>query len=144
MKLIDYIKRTNNDLQECSSNEYQESNVSEFVINKILYIQYGCFYNRFKKELFKPKFVAWKYGPVEINYRKSIESNKEFDFEVNLNSKEQKFLDNLTKRLLKASPWFLVNFSHNTSAWADNYKENESNNISNNEIQSSFDGVSII
>lgn len=55
----------------------EESNVSELHIHKILFILYGAFYKEFNKELFNQNFQAWKYGPVEIDYRKAFkETNK--------------------------------------------------------------------
>ncbi len=146
MNLIKYINQMNKELQICDDNEYEENSVSELMTHKILYILYGCFYNRFNKELFKANFQAWKYGPVEIDYRyefKKGNSNYDKFNTIDLNQEQKDFLDQLTKKLLKVSSWFLVDFTQNTSAWFKNYEDNKSNIISLNDIEQSFKGVII-
>ena len=128
------------------ADEMSSSNLSELHMHKILYIQYGLFYKQFKKELFKCDFEAWKYGPVEVNYRKNKEDKEYLNkyFKVNLNKKENFFLLRLTKKIIKFSPWVLVDFTHSTEAWLDNYKEDERHNkIPSKDIKKTFLNIDI-
>ncbi len=145
MNLINYINEINDKIIGSDNEECLKASVSELMIHKILYITYGAFYKKFNKELFVPKFVAWKYGPVEIEYRKMNKENKDVKshFEINVNDEEKEFLQNLISRLLWSSPWFLVELTHDTKAWSKNYVEGCSNEIPNNEIQESFQNVLI-
>ncbi|MDE5767016.1 MAG: DUF4065 domain-containing protein, partial [Malacoplasma sp.] len=76
----------------------QENKISELFMHKILFFIYGGFFKNFKKNLFEPNFEAWKYGPVEIDYRKEFKKNKKSSFQkfslnkLKLNSEEKKYL----------------------------------------------------
>lgn len=81
----------------------QENNdISELQMHKILYFLYGGFLKHYNKEIFKPKFAAWQYGPVETKYRtkKNDKSFNDSYFKINLNyfNKEEK---TILKKLLK-------------------------------------------
>ncbi len=124
-----------------------KNNVSELMMHKVLYFQYGLFHNRFDRELITPNFAAWEYGPVEIEYRK-FAKNKEFDknhFIAILSDDEYDYLVEITKKLLSYPPHFLVDVSHNTDAWFDNYDPNgnKSATIPNDQIVESFKNVHI-
>ena len=124
-------KKSNDDLNKTSTREQgcQEGNESsELHTHKILFIVYGAFYEKFNKEIFEPNFQAWKYGPVEIDYRKFIKDNDEkilnkFDCEINNN--EKIYLEKLIIKLLKFSPWSLVEYTHSLDAWINNYEGEE-------------------
>ncbi len=124
-----------------------KNNVSELMMHKVLYFQYGLFYNKFNRELITPNFTAWEYGPTEIEYRK-LAKGKEFDkkhFIAKLNHEEYDYLVEITRQLLSYPPRFLVDVSHNTDAWYDNYEHNgnKSSTIPNDEIVESFKNVHI-
>ncbi len=137
MNLINYINEINDKILGSDNEECLKTSISELMIHKVLYIIYGAFYKKFYRELFVPKFVAWKYGPVEIEYREANKLNKDTSnhFEVSVNDEEREYLQNLISRLLWFSPWFLVELTQDTKAWSKNYVEGCSNEIPNQEIQ---------
>lgn len=142
INLIDFINKINDSLFE-DSKVKEENNVSELHAHKILFIIYGSFYEKFNKELFEPNFRAWKYGPVELDYREYKKKDckkdviKKFDFI--LESEEEEFLKKIITRLLKFSPWSLVEYTHSLSAWKKNHKDDDSENIiSKDDIFQSF------
>lgn len=105
-------------------------------MHKILFFTYGMFYKKYKIELWKPKFASWTYGPVELNYRFNKESLVG-EIDINsLNVKQQEFLNNLIKNLLKLSVWTLVDYSHTTKPYI-NGLNNKNKIIDNNEIMNS-------
>lgn len=144
LNLISLINKKNDELN--SSTELNYCEISELHMHKILYISYGMFYKEFKRELFTPNFEAWKYGPVEINYRNYLKNEilTKKNFEIKVNDKEIEYLNKLIKKLIKTSPWFLVDFTHSTEAWLSKYDESSKHTKMNNEeIQRSFENVVI-
>lgn len=147
INLIEFIKEINNGLtkntKELDLNE--ENNVSELHTHKILFIVYGAFYTKFKRELFEANFCAWKYGPVEIDYRKYVKNKNQFNldkFNIVLNDNEEKiYLSHLIEKLLKFSPWSLVEYTHSLNAWINNYdyEGNKLNSIPKEDIFMSFE-----
>ncbi len=145
VNLISFIEKNNSNLNRSTKEfELEENNVSELHIHKILFIVYGAFYIKFNRELFEPNFQAWKYGPVEIDYRNYVKNNdqsslKKFNIVLNDN-KEKLYLSNLIIKLLKFSPWSLVDYTHSLDAWINNYdnEENKLNSISKEDIFKSF------
>lgn len=144
--LITFIKDINNELNWNTQdlNLVEENNVSELHIHKMLFIVYGAFYKKFNKELFEPNFAAWKYGPVELDYRKFAKDDKndlinKFNFSLQNNS-EENYLKKLIQKLLKFSPWSLVEYTHSFEAWINNYDENNKigKKISKEDIFESF------
>lgn len=157
INLINFIKEVNQELNEKTNeiDHYEENEVSELHIHKILFILYGAFHKEFNKELFNPNFQAWKYGPVEIDFRKyftnrklnNINQNDEdlynkFNYVLN-NNQEKNFLKKVTTNLLKFSPWSLVEYTHSLDAWINNYCENTSkpNAIKKQDIFKSFQDI---
>lgn len=119
-----------------------------YICIKILFHVYGAFYKHFKKELFNANFEAWKYGPVEINYRNILKSGSEdfslFDIKFKLTNKQNEYLDNVIDLLLKKSAWELVELSHLIPAWENNFDINKEHcKIPNKDIQESFKFVKI-
>ena len=53
--------KTENKITKNISNKKEENKVSELHMHKILFIIYGDFYTKFKKELFEPNFEYTKY-----------------------------------------------------------------------------------
>lgn len=43
---------------------FSNIDVNNIKFQKILYFLYGIYWKETKKELFEPKFKAWKFGPV--------------------------------------------------------------------------------
>ena len=126
--LISLINQINKKLATSSDPEFEDNDISELQMHKILYILYGGFYATYQKELFSPNFEAWRHGPVEIDYRKAyknqINLNEIDKFEININLDELRFLKSLIRKTLNFSAWSLVQFTHNTEAWSSNYNEN--------------------
>ena len=137
INLIDLINEENNNLNQSNTSEFEENNISELHIHKILYILFGKFYKEFSKNLFNnPNFEAWKFGPVEIDFRRSWKSKtwKEIEkFNISLNPKELVFIKKWLKKLLCYSPWTLVEITHTSDAWILNYYGKEDNHQKINE-----------
>ena len=144
VNLIDLINEENNNLNQVNTNQFEENKVSELQMHKILYLLFGEFYLEFNKNLFdQPNFEAWKLGPVEIDFRKGFKENKIENikkFNLFLNYKEILFLKELIKKLLRHSAWYLVDITHTSNAWIDNYdgKEESRNKISEKDIKEKF------
>lgn len=145
MNLIKYIEKINDGIGNNFSGKSDLENIgiSELHMHKILFHLYGAFYKHFNKELFNANFEAWKYGPVEINYRKIIKNktneNNYFKLSFSLSEEERIYLDELIVILLKKSAWTLVELSHRIPAWKNNFRENKNHcKIPNNEIKESF------
>ena len=144
VNLIDLINEENNNLNQVNTNQFEENKVSELQMHKILYLLFGKFYLEFNKNLFdQPNFEAWKLGPVEIDFRKGFKENKIENikkFNLFLNYKEILFLKELIKKLLRHSAWYLVDITHTSNAWIDNYdgKEESRNKISEKDIKEKF------
>lgn len=119
------------------NNINEELKVSELQAHKILYFLYGYFWKEYEKELFKANFEAWKYGPVEVDFRK----NKISKFDIKLNEIEKKFTEEKISQLLNYGVWFLVEQSHLTKPWIDNYSSEVNckwKKIKNKEIKDFF------
>ncbi len=145
INLIQFVKELNLQLLDSSTEQVEQYDVSELMMHKILYIQYGLFYSKFNKELFPhANFVAWKLGPVEIDYRKNKETYLNIQkFNICLNQEEVDYLKLITKKLLQTSAFFLVDFTHTTQAWLDAYEEGKSNSIFPDAIKETFKFTSI-
>lgn len=148
--LIQYINWINEHAlfdEEKVKDKMQENNdISELQMHKILYFLYGGFLKHYNKEIFKPKFAAWQYGPVETKYRTKKNDKNFIDsyFKINLNdfsSEEKDYLEKTTKKLLKLSPWTLVELSHLTDAWI--IHSHNMGYIEKDEIINSFQRVNI-
>ena len=99
--------------------------LNEFSLQKLLYYIYSDYLLEHKKPLFKNKFVAFDYGPVDQNVYSTYRYNKDkfmrnVDFEVKLNAQENaKYLvDFIDAEVAKYGNYF-------TSLW-DNHKANDS------------------
>ena len=91
---------------------------------------------KYPKELFKPAFEAWRYGPVDNEVYGWDKSNKIKDFDnkfgnkfnkksdFNAQDKEIKlFMDDLINQIDSINDFGLVNRSHEDSAYKDVYKD---------------------
>lgn len=109
LKRFPFLKKTDNN----------EHTISELEMHKLLYFQFGFFYRRFKKELYKyANFQAWKYGSVEMDYR----HNNLLKFSKILLSEEEKnFLKQITTTILNLSIDNLIYTSHQTDPWIENF-----------------------
>lgn len=141
--LIKYIEDINKSFFENSKVKI-ENPVTELHMHKILFFLYGSFWKKFYKELFNANFEAWKYGPVEINYRNNKDSNKNLNilFPLNvskLSKDEKEYLDNTIRKLLKVSAIRLMEASHLTNVWKNAYDANKKRiRISNDDIKTDF------
>lgn len=133
INIIDFIIDINKNL---FADTKEDNEISELSIHKILYIIYGNFYSKFQWVLFNANFEAWRYGPVEINFRKYFNKKNKIsyddklkiheNFNVNLNNEEKDFLFEIIERLLHFSPWTLVHYTHSTDPWLNNAKKHSS------------------
>ncbi len=136
--IVQYIIDVNAEL--CKGME-ESNKVTELQMHKMLFLIYGRFYNLYNIELWQPNFEAWKYGPVEINYR---HNNQELVKAIDINllkigQKNQ--LKKMIIKLLKFSVWGLVDYTHTLDSWKNHY-EKEDNVISAKEIQDEFTKIS--
>ena len=135
--IVQYIIDVNAEL--CKETK-QSNEVTELQMHKILFFLYGRFYNQYKIELWQPNFEAWKYGPVEINYRHNPKLVEPIDIDqLSLDQKNE--LHRMIVKLLKTSVWQLVDFSHTLNSWINNQDKNNSK-ISKEEIQQDFSTIS--
>ena len=144
------ISELQKEVSKISELQKEENKISELQMHKILYIIYGNFYAKFEKELFKnANFEAWRYGPVEVDFRKyfnsNIKINKKLEssiynkFNAELKTEEKNFLFKIIRKALRFSPWSLVQFTHDTDPWLKNFDENKNNiPIPSREIQEWF------
>lgn len=99
--------------------------------------------------MFSPNFQTWKYGPVEIDFRKDFkEQNKTYSkFDIVLSIEAEKiYLNKLITKLLKFSAWSLVEYIHTLDAWINNYdsQENKLNPIPKEDIIETFKDIDFI
>ena len=145
INIIHLIQKLNQSLYQTVANEKEEDIVSELQMHKILYIIYGGFYAKFAKELFaNAQFEAWKYGPVEIDYRQFHQQKTSAvpaKFIVSLSPEELKYLQKHITNTLQFSAWSLVEFTTSTKAWINNYDESANQRfvIPTAEIKESFE-----
>ena len=147
INLIDFIYQENNNLNQTVAAEFEENNVSELHMHKILYLLFGLFYRKFKRDLFAgANFEAWKYGPVEVDFRIAFK-NKTLKgltkFNLVLRKAEIIFLTKLTKKFLCYSLWLLVDITHASDPWSNNYNDQKINRskIMVEEIHKNFNFV---
>lgn len=142
--LIKLINEENNKkLKELESDSKEKDKfneteqISELRMHKILYFIYGYFYKEFKKALFEAKFEAWTYGPVETDYRYLRNISK---YDIKLSKKEFSFLEKLISKLLNYSIFSLVEESHLTRPWKENFDkfDKRDQKIPNEEIQNFY------
>lgn len=115
--------------------------IDEIKIHKILFIIYGKFNKKFSIDLFEPKFEAWKYGPVEIDYRDSNANNilnKKFILKINSNE-QFNYLIKIIKKVLSYDVNQLISYTHKNYAWSINYRNDIKHiKIEKNQIIESF------
>jgi len=95
--------------------------------------------DKYPKNLFKPEFEAWKYGPVDNEVYSWYKGNEIEDFEnkfeekfasksINPESRDKEiklFMDDLIKQIDSVNDFGLVSRSHEDSAYNSAYRENE-------------------
>lgn len=131
--IVQYINEVNVGLSEGTE---ESSIVTELQMHKMLFLIYGRFYNHYNIELWQPNFEAWKYGPVETNYRHNLELVKPIDIDqLSIDQKNQ--LKKMIIKLLGFSVWELVDYTHTLDSWKNHY-EKKDKVISAKEIQDEF------
>lgn len=123
------------------------SGCSELHCQKIIFFCYGLFKKQFKRKLLeKVDFRAWKYGVVELNYRKyykDVDKDLINNFYCTVNIEEYNYITRIIDILAKQSPWSLVELSHSSFAWYANYNITPDSRISDQDIDKTFDNISI-
>lgn len=131
-----------NDQDKNDQEHYEQNPVSELQMHKILYLAFGEFYRKYQTNLFsQPKFAAWTYGPVELDYREFLKTKDQKlleKFIITVDSQQLIFLKKLIKQLLKHSVWHLVNISHTSKAWYDVYRKSPFSAISLTDLQTKY------
>lgn len=132
--IIDYAQKTG-------------KSVSNLQLQKIMYFIQGAFLNKYDKELVNSSFSRWQYGPVLKEVYAIFRDNGSSPIEklaITANIKNgvlelgepQKttseslgndsvfnYLQEVTSRLLKISPWELVELSHRQDVWYEHKDE---------------------
>ncbi len=130
----------NDDSINKSFSEKQIENMNDFSelkMHKMLYFIYGLYYKKYGKELFDAKFQAWRYGPVEVNYR--YKSNKGIGFEISFNENESEYISSILEKFMLLDTWTLVEMTHETTPWKLAYDTGKRfAEISNNSIKEYF------
>lgn len=103
----------------------KDATLNEFSLQKLLYYIYSDYLVEYKKSLFKNRFVAFNYGPVDQNvystYRYNIDkllSNVDFEVKLNAQDDVKGLLNFIDAELAKYGDYF-------TKLW-DNHKANDS------------------
>lgn len=129
--------------------KYYNEKISKIKLQKGLYFLYA-YYSQFvyrgtdseigddfpknlSRELFKPDFQAWSYGPVDYSiYKKYDEitnNTSKCNIEVFLKKSENEFvsdyLDTLTRQILNSTDFGLVELSHQDQSWSNHYHQHE-------------------
>lgn len=112
--------------------------LTNLVINKVLYFIQGWHLAYFKSKLFNDVPQAWVYGPVYSRvYRKfknvsniaSLDADDlsklldDAKLKLNLEEKQQKFLDSVISHYGKKSAFELTSISHDTDPWINARKD---------------------
>lgn len=109
--------------------------ITELKVHKTLYFAYGIFYGLYHLELFNPNFEAWRYGPVEVNYRYRFGNDLKLFYE----EEYQDDIDGIFTKLLNADVWDLVDFSHETPPWKNAWERGVAfSKMDNNDIRIHF------
>lgn len=116
-----------------------QSNISNLKLQKMLfYAQMKCI-QKYNEVLFTDKIEAWRHGPVVRSvykvFKKYMSSAipldapdfKDIKLIDNRNAKD--ILDGVLSDTENMDAWDLVDKTHETSAWKDNYVENCNNEI---------------
>lgn len=119
MNIAEYIKKIN---KEWHPDLLEENEISEMQMNKVLFMIYGAFYNKYHKQLWKPLFEAWDNGPIEKNYSHIGWLDKAVDIET-LTKAQKKELERMIKKLLRVSVWELVGYTKTLEVYTNHYKE---------------------
>ena len=143
MDIIEYINKVN---KEWHPDLMEMNDISEMFMHKILFIIYGEFYARYEIELWKPKFVAGKYGPIELNnYQRYLYDGIDEYHKLNdaidvlkLNYNQIQWLRNEIIRIIKHSIFTVIEYiCNNFECWKTHYDNNEEE-IPNDEIRKEF------
>lgn len=137
MDIVQYINEVN---AELCKNTNEINKVTELQMHKMLFLIYGRFYNQYNIELWQPNFEAWKYGPVETNYRRNLELVKPIDIDQ-LSIDQKNELKKMIINLLGFSVWELVDYTHTLDSWKNHY-EKKDKVIPVKEIQDEFTKIS--
>ncbi len=129
--------------------------VTNLQLQKILFFMNYCYYCDHQKWLFEENFEAWQYGPVLPSVYENYKFNKAYWLMTRHNLDEDRrqkitkpdestltkeglnaeYIKKAIRILSKVSAVELVNESHKAGkSWARNYKENERNVISREDL----------
>lgn len=130
--------------------EHKNADVSNLKLQKILFYAQMEYIQKYNSNLFDDKIEAWRHGPVIRDvYREfkkymssPIESDSAEIQNVSYGSllRDEKALRVINDIIVKTkciNAWLLVEKTHETSAWKDNYVEDSNNEISFSDLQKS-------
>ena len=95
-------------------------NVSNLVLQKLLYFIQACSLVETGEPAFSEKIEAWMYGPVVPEAYYNIKSNGEFYQNIpfnNLNPRLQDITRNVVETFADANPFVLVDLTHSYAPW---------------------------
>ncbi len=88
--------------------------ISEIKIHKILYYLHGFYQSKYNKNLFdNPRFESWKYGPVEMTFRRTKARNIKFSGV----QEEDEWIKKILFNLMRYETEHLIDMTHDTDPW---------------------------
>ena len=120
------------DIADIVINLYQEKKgkITNLKLQKVLYYMQMAYLQKEGEPLIDEDFEAWRHGPViPILYDKfkiyvSDPINATSTKNVNeLTESEREVVEDITMRTLTKDAWDLVNDTHQTQPWSENYIE---------------------
>lgn len=102
-----------------------KNDLSELKYHKMLFLIYKELKKQLNKEIFDCNFEAWKYGPVEIDFRKYWKNNclqcyNKFNLSK-LNQEEYKILLDVIYKFNFLNTSSLIELTHNDKIWKQNF-----------------------
>lgn len=133
---------------ECDKAKHPVTNLK---LQRILYLLYGQFWSRYKKELFPAYFVAWKLGPVDLITQENLctwtsDGLLSVKKQVQLywcTDEEQDFVVEAVHKLNSKDLWMLVQDVQKTTPWKLAWSKGEGWSIPNEQIQRYFSSAKV-
>ena len=104
----------------CSLIFYKENNISNLVLQKLLYFIQAYSLVKYGEKAFTEKIEAWMYGPVVPEAYYNIKHNNNFyknDAYKMLDKKTSGIVEEVVDVFGKINPFVLVDLTHSYSPW---------------------------
>ncbi|EHI79418.1 hypothetical protein HMPREF9093_00312 [Fusobacterium sp. oral taxon 370 str. F0437] len=104
----------------CSLIFYKDNNISNLVLQKLLYFIQAYSLVKYGKEAFTEEIEAWMYGPVVPEAYYNVKNNNNFyknnDYQM-LDEKTSGIVEEVVDVFGKINPFVLVDLTHSYSPW---------------------------